>query len=349
MSHIEKVEKYCNKFAREQKIIYLHKIAYHLLNESHKMNQTGGGIRKGNLDSLLNYLRGVIDDKARKTKRKYFVILYGPPASGKTVARKVACNIINMYFDETELSPQDIYKTFVDTGVDEITYNVVSTMENNNNRTVQDVLIENNNDILGQEKTVGNARNKIKELVASSSKIYRNDRADSVSELMYFLSVFLEMNVFFETASGSAKYIDNILSNLRYYGYIPIVIYPFVNDINILYQRSLQRGLKEGRYLHCDTKYGIQNNMKLSLENYPELKKILELKDIEYAIYMYDANFSSDIYQQLNNYVFNELDKKTLERIISVIQEENIFKKRYIIRETHKDFNEIVQLNTECQ
>jgi hypothetical protein len=65
------------------------------------------------------------------------VILYGPPASGKTFARKLACKEIKNTFGET-LSEDEIFNSFIDTGIDEITADIIIKK----NGTVNDKIIK---------------------------------------------------------------------------------------------------------------------------------------------------------------------------------------------------------------
>jgi hypothetical protein len=37
-----------------------------------------------------------------------------------------------------------------------------------------------------------------------------------------------------------------IVSNVKYYNYIPIIIYPYTNNFKLLYERTLSRGFYEG-------------------------------------------------------------------------------------------------------
>ena len=377
-----KIAKYAYKFGQSQKPSYLHKIAHHLMGGSggpgkpgRTNNQSGGdgttsrNIKRQDLDSLLDYLKSVTTGSKHKTKRKYFVILYGPPASGKTVARKIACDLIYEKYDE--FHPKELYETFIDTGVDEITYRVISTKndvgETANTaataasisdragkleeRTVEDALKDNAREIIGDGDDVQReriAREKIDELVRTSFEIYRHDRADNISELLYYLSVFLGMNIFFETASGSVDYIDGILKNLGYYDYIPIVVYPFIRDVNILYDRSIKRGLKEGRFLKCGSDYGISAHMTNSLEGYDTLKEIIRTKD-EYIICMYDAEFDSQEYERLNDYYFDSMADHILETEYAKIESVDILKHRIIEHSVHQDFKNKTKLNTECR
>jgi hypothetical protein len=44
-----------------------------------------------------------------------------------------------------------------------------------------------------------------------------------------------------------------------YYGYIPIIIYPFVNNVNELFMQLVERGVVDGRFLQFGGKFGFIN------------------------------------------------------------------------------------------
>ena len=136
---MDKINKYIKKFNGEQNqhknIGYLRKIAHYVALESNNIKGGGHNQTKSNkLYELLSYLDNKIKESrsttVATTKNKYFIFLYGPPASGKSIARKIACGeIANSEFSngDTPLVINNrilsiINNTFVDTGVDEIVY-----------------------------------------------------------------------------------------------------------------------------------------------------------------------------------------------------------------------------------
>jgi hypothetical protein len=213
-------------------------------------------------------------------KSKYFVICYGPPASGKSISRKIACNVIKQHFNNylPELyknaeNINELMKTFVDTSVDDIIYNI-NTKEkidgsSSKVKTVKDILIENINtvfklkdinDFEDFEKKlstadklellkVPNTEEKFKEQVSLNQKVYFNYKeiADDVSLLLGAFAILRKKNVFFEIASPAIEYINDLISVLYKWKYNIIFIYPYTTNIDLLCRRSINRGCVEGR------------------------------------------------------------------------------------------------------
>lgn len=229
------------------------------------------------------------------------------------VARKIACHIINQYFKE-KLSDKDLYNTFIDTGVDELTYDVkldntkISTILRN---LILDFLKKNN--VKPDDKDILSFLNKhIKEIQPIAFKSYKENRMDALSELLFYFSVFLNKNIFFEIATAGVEYIKSIIKSLGNYNYIPIVIYPFIQDVNIIYKRSLQRGLKEGRFLQCTGDYGLYEIIKKNITNYNSyiIKEFIE--NPKFIVYRYNANLKFDDFQNIDNFLFTGLEKYQL-------------------------------------
>ena len=106
-------------------------------------NLIGGKIpfNSRDIDDVFKFIKENMGDVNNVTEKKYFVILYGPPASGKTLSRKIACNIIKQQFREKS-TYQEIMNSFVDTSVDDIVYNI-KDKDNDNDKTIKEILIEN--------------------------------------------------------------------------------------------------------------------------------------------------------------------------------------------------------------
>jgi hypothetical protein len=318
---MEKIDKYIYKFrnSSNNKSVYLKKIANHI--NSYLYKQIGGDnkILENNFNSLLNYIQNniskdVID--AKNTNDKYFVLLYGPPASGKTNARKIACNKIKNEYNES-LSEEEILNTFIETGVDEIIYN---TNYNDTNIRIQDKLKETYNEellkLIGKKSysdivsgnTNINDNEKIKilsnddnlNLVASKTfNIYRTGKniANPVSDLFKFIAIFLNKNIFIESASYYKPYWKSFFELLNIYNYKPIVIYPFTENLKLLCDRNIKRSLSEYRLVSCSGNYGITSNMKNCAKSFEILKiDILNIflsntynKNKKILLYIYDT------------------------------------------------------------
>ncbi|AGF84906.1 hypothetical protein QJ854_gp876 [Moumouvirus goulette] len=302
-----KLQKYLDKINQNPKPVYLKKISYYLNRVDNINRLQVGGLKLHNFDSLVDYLQQTYGKATTQTEKKYLVILYGPPASGKSISRYIACHWIKTLFEEPS-NIEDIYKSFIDTGIDDITYET----ESETGKRVIELLKENLNDKLGGDKTIENAKRNIADLASSSWNIYKNYRPDYVSELLYYFAIFLNKNIFIETTGSGTEYLNRIIDMLSYYEYIPILIYPFINDVKIIYDRSIQRGLTEGRFLRCDTPFGLASQMRISFSNYPKMKDILD-KYNNYLIHQYNSNFPSDIAGQLKNFNFGGLDNFSMQ------------------------------------
>ena len=321
---INKTLKYMCKFHENPKSEYIEQICNNLFQKGFISKMTHstqiGGLKLGDMDSLLNFIKNRVGDEDKKTSKKYFVILFGPPGSGKTLGRKMACHGIKTFYEES-LNETDIEKTFIETGIDEITYDV----ELKDDFTVRDKLMKNLDGYIGEADSIEIKKELVKEninnLVFSSFSIYRNNRPDYLSELLFYLAAFFDKNIFFEVATPQNEYIKNLINVFcNFYKYHPVLIYPFVNDVNILYDRTISRGLKEGRFVACDGPYGLQKIVASDLKSYEDLKDILKnAKDkidwMSYLSIMYNANISLEDYNKINNNKFGTFSKYYLEII----------------------------------
>jgi len=265
-------------------------------------------------DILLDRLKCISERTEQiETKNKYFMILYGPPASGKTLGRKIGCHLLQEKYSEN-INVEQIINTFIDTNVDELTYNTKI-----DGKTVRDLLLENVNNLCQDQKcTEKYVHDNIEKFVESGFKIYKQGRADSLSELLFYFSVYLNKNIFIEMSSGDIDYLEKVINSLNYYGYIPIIIYPFVPDVKILYDRSIRRGLKEGRFLYCSKKecphVCLETKMIQSHINFPNILEILKNNKIgSYLVYKYHSVMDLDERDKIEHFNYTDLSKFTLE------------------------------------
>lgn len=360
-----KINKYISKMNINPKYIYANKILHYITTDDdtnyddiyNAAPMLGAGqIKYGDCNSTLEFLQNKCSTIANVTKNKYFVILYGPPGSGKSLARKIACNIIKKYYNET-ITEEDIEKIFIDTGIDEITYDVV---EPSTNKSTRELLIENLKKQLGLEMgasidtidkntytdKIKNNPELLKKLAQSSFEIYKNNRKDSLSELLYYFAISIKKNIFMEMASPQNVYLDRILALMQYYQYIPIFIYPFVSKSSTLCDRAIGRGLKEGRFLECKNSFGIENAMKNCLDNYGNIKNIIRKYDKSYIL-QYNADIDDKTFKEINAYQFDNFEKYKLEYEFSTedknIEINKIKKVHYIYKDI--DYDNVVVLN----
>jgi hypothetical protein len=283
---MDKIYKYIKKYNKIQKNIYLKKIAYYL---------TGGNIRKYNLDSFQDLLRNKLGDSRMVTQNKFIIILMGPPASGKTDAVKIAYEIIkNNYTREEKRILDNIDKTFINTGVDDLVYDI---FVDETDETIKlqlsrkGVVLEQ---CLNDAKTDTERRECLSRL-ENDNGLYFGNRpyGDALSEILMNFSLAFGKNIIFESASPYSDYIKNLISNASRYNYIPIVIYPVVTPIKTLQDRSINRAKIEGRLPACTF---INSRRAQIISSVPDLIKYLETefiynKNKKDAMYiLYDGN-----------------------------------------------------------
>ena len=303
-----KISKYIHKYEYSPSQIYFNKIVKYIsLYGGNSTNIKGtNNFIPGDIDSLLNYLKYKLSDNAKYvSKNKYLIILYGPPASGKTIARKIAFQLIKKYFDE-DLSIEDLLKTAIDTGLDEITYDAVVDGDTISNKLI--TAYKNNI----KHNFNGKSDNELKMLIKkhindfskSSNDIYYKNRQNELSEMLFYIATFLNKNIYFEISGGSSEYVIKMINTFKYYNYIPVIIYPFINNIDVLFERSVIRGTQDGRFLTCGD---IEQKAISSKKDYKLIKKFMN-KQNKYLHFQYNANFDRHIYDEYSDNNLSNID-----------------------------------------
>ena len=288
------------------------------------------------LSSVLDYAKNRYEcTENKKTDKKYFVILYGPPASGKTIARKLACTYIKKYFDE-KIKIEDIYKSFIDTGIDDIVhdayYNEESpqvSVKDKMIKTMEAYFSKQQNPSIPKEERLNHIKastdassNFINEVMIVNSKTYFDYRGgkniDDLSALLGIIATYTNHNVFFEIASPSIEYINKLIQTIYWNKYNIVFIYPYTDNIDLLIERSYTRGLLEGRFINGEF---IKTRATACFNSYNTLvkKSITEVKDDEtkkgiqtmydmhknIMILRYNTELSTEIDSKINNYTLN--------------------------------------------
>jgi hypothetical protein len=239
MSFHEKYLKYKNKYSQ----LKVQKNIFNMIGGKLCSATNTNIIDSNDITSLFKYLHDEYQcTKDKTTNKKYFIVLYGPPASGKTDAISEGCKLTQSIFNETQ-SIDDIMSSLIDTNIDNLVYKFEDTKQKLIDQ-VSTKLIES------QSKT----EEEINDISKLSFSIYKKARdiVDPISSLLIWLAVYLKKNILFETSAGSFDYVINMCNLLKYYDYIPIIIFPYISDLDILYNRSLARGMKEGRVINKD-------------------------------------------------------------------------------------------------
>jgi len=285
-----------------------------------------------NIDSILEFIKEYYTCAPNQTKNQYFVILYGPPASGKTLSRKIACKLIKDNFDE-KLSYDDIYNSFIDTGVDEIVSKTLIN-ETENTKSVEEQMIDNINHILTDEnKTLQFIKDNIdrKDIIdmkKKNSDLYIKYRklVDEMSLVLGAFATFVRKNVFFEISSPYIDYIINLINTAYKWNYKIIFIYPYTNNIDLLNDRVIIRGLQVGRFIEqteiikkiteCYTAY---TNKIINFDN--DKSMLNEYENI--IIFRYNTKINSDEQKLLSTYNYNFDDPNINEKIYDYIIKNN--------------------------
>jgi hypothetical protein len=128
----------------------------------------------------------------------------------------------------------------------------------------------------------------------------------------------MEKNIIIELATPQTEYIKNMVSSLSYYGYIPIFMYPYVNSPKELYNRAMNRGIGEGRFVGCNF---IDEAIKKCLEGFCDIQK--EIKNYDNCvIVMYDAStFFENTDAEYSGKIIVQHRGKTTKNMIKLIGE----------------------------
>jgi hypothetical protein len=248
-----------------------------------------------NVDDIMKYMKNESDcvDK-NTTKNKYIVILFGPPGSGKTQAFSEACNLISTYYDENK----EIEGTFINTGLDDLVNR--THVKEYPDKTIKQVLIDNLANLI--KSKMSDSKQDRKQIIQDNISDFYSRKSDKdmrgqfdiyslgrnaidpISSLLLWFAVYKNKNILFETSSGNFEYVDMIVNMVRWYGYNPVIIYPYIDNLDTLYHRILDRALVEGRFLEKQIVKSKMENSIMSFNNKIKEYKALESIKIENII-----------------------------------------------------------------
>jgi hypothetical protein len=281
-----------------------------------------------NINDILSYMKQEEECVSKvSTKQKYIIILYGPPGSGKTDAFHIATKLITEHFNENK---DNIEKTFINTGLDDLVNKTI--LKEYPDKSVKNVLVENLKSLIiskmSNNKKYEELTNDDKKKIINDNMdpFYKQDKKqeekssllrgqfdiynlarneiDPVSSLLLWFAVYLKKNIIFETSAGSFDYINTLIELVIWYNYIPIIIYPYSNNLDLIYSRILDRTLLQGRFI---TKSIVSAKMKNSINNFnieinKYKNKTISRKNIIIASYNNSTRAATD-----DNIIYNNL------------------------------------------
>ena len=288
-------------------------------------------------NNLINNIFNIINNNNYKninnTINKYILYLIGPPASGKTLGKYIGFYKIQQLFNENI----NIEETFITINIDDITYEtiidnitIINKLKNEKDKILKKYNIDNNQDSNIILNIINDNVNKIEILenfLKSTKNLYVKNREMKLIYIILYLASILNKNIILESATIKYEYYNQILYFLKnYYNYIPIFIYPYTYNTNILYNRSLLRGLKEGRFLSCEY---LNDNVKNNIINYNKIVSNHKLFIDNYkqiVIFRYDTLITIEEYNEfMKNKNYDIIKKYELYQYYKKYDKENLF------------------------
>jgi len=247
MTNNDKLVKYLLKLKKSNNKKYIKKILYYYQKGgNNSLIKISTNNIKENWGHLKNFLDNIFTSKDLTNpfgKNKFFVILIGSPGSGKSIARKIILNFLKDKLSKTE-EIDKIDKSFLDISIDDLVY----SLKLDDGLSGLDKLKENYKTF---DSDLSNNESTLDELSKSSTDIYFDLRKhiNPLGEMFLFLASYLNCNLFFETVGDYPEWIISaLIQNIcDYYGFIPIIVYPYIDDFEIQKQRIISRASEEGR------------------------------------------------------------------------------------------------------
>jgi hypothetical protein len=210
-------------------------------------------------NSTLKFIQSILP--AKPSDKPYVLILYGPPGSGKTFAKDLICGELNLdnnyvYFSE-----------------DYFAYHTVQFQE----------LKKSVTDTLTQEELQAKY-NVIKK--ATSYIIYMLLGIT----MMYKYNAVVEM-----TGNGLGWYMTHVIDEFAHYKYGIHLVYPYIDDVNILIQRVEQRARVEFR---STPEQYVRTVFVRAKDNFIKLIESGTISKFD-NIYVYNANGSNNLLDNL--------------------------------------------------
>lgn len=280
--NIEKIHKYTYKYINNPKQIYMNKLNFY-----------GGQRYNGdNFNSIMEYVTKKLSSTIanKKTKdanepntEKHLIMLYGPPASGKSKAKEIILNKLGIESDDCiDINLDDIIG-------DDKTY--IKTI-NNLKREASDL----NTGI----------SEKIKDEATNIYFSIRNT-ANVVFEILLFITRLYNISLVVEVTGGtycSMIWWYNILSFYKSKQYKITLIYPVVSKSTTIINRAEERGEEIFRFVSSES---IIKSIKNAKKNIKTIIKNDDINKIFDNIYIYSNDDVLLKYTPVESTDFNQL------------------------------------------
>jgi hypothetical protein len=221
------------------------------------------------LDCRINNNNCLKNEKGTKlvyNTQPYMLVVYGPPASGKSRAK------------ELMIKEFGLADNYINIDVDQLVYHTNQFQNFKNNTDISDLTNITPNDLDDNPK--------IQKIIEN----YKNIR----SKTSFFIKVFIGIalmfnyNIVLETTGGGSDW-SNIADDVLNYKYNIYLVYPYTDNIELLINRSISRGLEEHRFVTKKYFYEIFKKSRKNFLRVTEPNNIIKFK----AIYVFDASKTS--------------------------------------------------------
>jgi len=235
-----------------------------------------------NPTSVVGYVGQEIAE-LKSNEQPYLLILYGPPASGKTT-------ILPKILDNFGLDKNYIYLSDDKFSYDTVQY---KEMRKTDLTELQDLSAEELDDhpiIKHLQEEYNKIRKKAKQLLYMFMGL----------AFMYKYNVILEM-----TGVGLDWYMSTVIDEFYHYKYDIYLMYPFTTNEDLLYRRSIKRAFEEKRF--PPMKY-FKIAIDVSIKNF---NKILDESNITKfkSILVYDTKRTAPDGHNLDEHIIFQYDR----------------------------------------
>jgi ribosomal protein S9 len=215
-----------------------------------------------NFDSIMKYIIHKLNNKVVAeqqspdfTKEKHLIMLYGPQASGKSIAKQIMLSKLNINDDD-----------YIDINLDDIIAN-----DQKYKTELEEIKMEN--EAMNKSNNSDEISTEIKKRATDLYFRIRN-KANLVFELLVFITRLYNISLVVEVTGGtycSMVWWCNILKFFKSKNYKISIIYPVVSDVNQLISRADKRGREIFRFVSSaaikETIIGAKKNIKTIIDD----------------------------------------------------------------------------------